>query len=124
MAGDDVAIDALGLLAEPFDEGGAVENLAFRLGERLAHLQRQDHGEVVGVLDDEVVPAPEDRGALLAGPRRPVLLRGMGGVDGGAQILDVEVRHLRQGLGSRRISDREGPVAAQPPAADEGAGFE
>ena len=68
---DRLAVDALGLLGEPLDERGAVEDLAARLGERLALLRGQDRCEVVGGLDDQVEPAAHDRGALLGGLRGP-----------------------------------------------------
>ena len=44
VAGDDVAIDALGFFREPFDVRGAVEHFALRLGQRFAHFARQDQG--------------------------------------------------------------------------------
>ena len=43
---DDVAIDALGFLAEPLDEGGAVDHLAPALGQGLALLGGHQHREV------------------------------------------------------------------------------
>ena len=46
---DRLAVDALRLLGEPLDERGAEEDLAARLGERLALLGGQDRREVVGV---------------------------------------------------------------------------
>ena len=47
MAGDHVAIDPLGFLGEPFDEGGGVGDLALGFGQGLALLGGKDHGEIV-----------------------------------------------------------------------------
>ena len=68
---DDLAVRALGLLGVPLDEGGAVEDLPARLGERLALLRGEHHREVVDVLDDQVVPGAQDGRARLRRRRRP-----------------------------------------------------
>ena len=45
----DLAVDALGLLGEEFDEAGGVVDLAPRLGQRLALLAGHDEGDVVAI---------------------------------------------------------------------------
>ena len=103
MAGDRLAVDALGLLGEPFDETRAVEDLAPGLGQRLAHLRGQDRREVVGIGDDQVVPLAQHGGALLAGPRRPALAGAVRRVDGAhdlgfAEIGTVQITSPRAGF--------------------------
>ena len=74
-----VAVHTLGFLGKPFDEAGAVHDLAARLGHGFALLGSHQQGEVIGMRDDQVEPSPQDHGALLAGLRRPAresLLRG------------------------------------------------
>ena len=59
---EDVAADALGLLGEPLDERRRVRHLAARFRERLALLERDQAGEILGVLDDQVEPAAQHAG--------------------------------------------------------------
>ena len=122
VAGDGVAIDALGFLAEPFDIGRAIEDLALGLGERLAHLGGQDRGEVVGIGHHQVVELAQHRRALLAGLRGPRLLRLLGGVDGALGFGTAHVRQRGEHLAGRGIGDVEGLAAVallQPFAGDQ-----
>ena len=57
VAGDDVAVDALAFLGEPFDERGRVGDLALRFRQRLALLGGHDDREIVEVRQHEVEPA-------------------------------------------------------------------
>ena len=77
---DRVAVDALGLLAHPLEEGRRVADLGIRLGQRLALLARHDHRQVAAVAEHEVGEGAQDtpraraRGARArraARPRRP-----------------------------------------------------
>jgi hypothetical protein len=80
--GNGVAVDPLRLLGEPFDERGAVGDLAARLGERLALLGGEDLREILLVRHHQLEPLAQDRGALLAclrAPRRPGAVRGVDG---------------------------------------------
>ena len=61
------ALDARGLLAEPAQELAAVRDLAARLGERLAHLDRHEQREVLLALLQQVERAAQDLGALAGG---------------------------------------------------------
>ena len=111
MAGDSVAVDALGLLAEPFDIARAIGDLALGLGERLALLGRHDRGEVVGMLDHQRVEPLEHGGALLAGPRRPGPARRFGRRDGGLRFGHAAIGQHGEHLAGRGIGDLEGLAA-------------
>ena len=52
--------DAHRLLAVPAEELGGVRDLALRLGDRLAHLERHHEGELVGPCDEQLVGAAQD----------------------------------------------------------------
>ena len=82
VARDQVAVDALGFLGEPLDEGGGIGDLALRLGERLALLGGHEPREVVRVQHDQVVPAAQEHRALLRGLRGPGREGGVRGGDG------------------------------------------
>ncbi len=117
------ARDAHGLLGEPAQELGAVGHLPLRLGERLAHLQRHEGGEVVRPLDDGSERRHEDLGA---GPRRgprPVPLRAVRGVQRGEGVVGGRVGDVGEQLTGGRVGHRErvtarggapGPVDEQP----------
>ena len=64
------AVDAPRLLGEPFDEGGAVADLAARLVERLALLGGQDQRQILDMGLHQRVPGLEQGGALGVGLRR------------------------------------------------------
>ena len=81
MAGNHVAVNPPRLLREPFDQARAVEDLASRLGQRLAHLGGEDAREIVGAVEHQAVPFDEDRRALARGLGRPGGKRRRGGVD-------------------------------------------
>ena len=104
---DRVAVDALGLLAEPLQEGRRVADLGVRLGQRLALLARQDHGQVAAVAEHEVGEAAQDRGALARRPRAPGGQRRRRRLDRAARLGDAHARHLGQHLAARRIVHRE-----------------
>ena len=68
---DRVAVDALGLLAEPLVERGRVRDLGARLGERLALLGHQQTREIVLVLEHQVGQPPQHTRTLLRGAAAP-----------------------------------------------------
>ena len=73
-----VAVDPQRLAREPAEELGRVGELGLRLGDRLAHLQRHQQGEVVGALVERLEGAVEDLRALVRrrrGPTRPARRR-------------------------------------------------
>ena len=105
---DGVAVDALGLLAEPLEEGGRVADLGIRLGQRLALLARQDHGQVAAVAEHQVREAAQDGRALARGARAPGGQRGGGGLDRAPRLGGAHARHLGQQLAARRVVHGEG----------------
>ena len=58
------AVYAHGLLGEPAEELGRVGDLSARLGDGLAHLQRHQQREIVGLLDDRLIRPAQDLAAL------------------------------------------------------------
>ena len=117
---DDVAVDALGLLGEPLEEGGAVGDLAARLGQRLALLAGHQEREVLLVGHHQVEPLAQDRRALLGGrscasPERP-----LGRLDRAPGLGDAHARHGADDLAVGRIGDldRRAVVGVDPGAVD------
>ncbi len=109
---DDVAVGALGLLGEPFDEAGAVDDLAARLGERLALFGGHDPRELVRVLDDQLVPAPQDRGALAREQPRPLPERTLRGRHSLLDLRPGGARDRGEQLAARGIAHIDGGSAA------------
>ena len=58
---EDLAVNAFRLLGEPLDERGGVDHLAPGFGEGLALLGRHDDGEILLVLQYELVPFAQVR---------------------------------------------------------------
>src|SRR5690606_9830517 len=109
------------LLAEPAQELAAVGDLAARLGERLAHLERHDEGEILLALLHELPRAAQD---LAASPRRrggPVGLRRDRRVEGTRRVGRSRVGDARDHLVRRRVAHGEvgSALRARPLAADE-----
>ena len=86
MAGDGFAINALGLFAEPFDEGRAIQHLALGFGQGLAHFGGQDGGQIIGIFDHEIEPFAHDGSAFLAGAGGPFVAGLVGHFNGAAGI--------------------------------------
>ncbi len=125
MAWDHLAIDALGLFTEEFDEGRAIGDLALGFGQRLALFGGQDHAEIMLVLHHQVEPLAHHLSAFLAGPLGPFLLRGLGLRDRPVHLGARQVRHLSHDIAAGGVRDIEGAlVAIDPFAADIGAGFQ
>ncbi len=123
-ARDRVAIDALGLLGEPFDERRAIGDLALGLGQRLALFAHHDRREIVGVGQDRVEPGAQDRAALLAGLGAP---GGQGRArrrDGAPGLGRAEIGHGRDRVAIRRVVHGEAlaAIGGDPGAGDEGLG--
>ena len=114
MVEDGLAVDALGLLGEEFDEAGGIVDLAEGLGQRLALLAGHDQRQVVGVLDHQVEPSAQDPGALL-GALRPGRQRAVGGLDGRSRLGLADARHLGDDVAGGLVGDGQlglaGPLA-------------
>ena len=107
MAGNDVAIDPLGLLGEPFEIGGAVKHFSLGFRQRLALLGGEDGGQVVRCLDPERMPALEDGGAMLTGLFSPFLLGLGGGGDGPLVFGRAQIGQAGQNRAGCRIGHLE-----------------
>ena len=77
------AVDAHRLLGEPPEELRAVGHLAARLGDRLAHLERHERGELVGPRDERLEGGAEDLAAVARRGRGPAGLGRVGRREGG-----------------------------------------
>jgi hypothetical protein len=80
-ARDHVAAHAAGFFGEPAHEAGGVVDLAARFGQRLAFLERDQRGQVVLVLQHQLVPAAQDLAARLGGAAAPGAERGLRSLD-------------------------------------------
>jgi hypothetical protein len=111
VAGDRVAIDALGFFAEPFDVSCAIEDFALGFSQRLAHFDGQDRGEVVSIGDHQVIELAENGGTFLARLLGPFLLGLVGGIDGATGFGAVHVGQGGDDVAIGRIGDVEGLAA-------------
>ena len=106
----DLAIDALGLLAEELDEAGGVVDLAARLGERLALFAGHDERDVVAVGDDEVEPAAQDLRPLLRQCLRPGTEGALRRFDRANRLRFAKARRLGEHHAGRGVGDRTRPL--------------
>ena len=124
MAGDHLAVDALGFFAEELDERRAIGDLALGLGQRFALLGGQDGAQIVLVLHHQVEPFAHHGGAFLAGPAGPVLLRLFRLCNSTRDLCTAEVSNLCDDIAPRGIGHVKGAVfTVDPLATDIGAGF-
>ena len=94
VAGNGVAVDALGFFAEPLEERRGVDHLALRLGERLALLGRHQPRQVLLVLRASARTSVRTaRGALLRGLLAPGGQRAIRGLDRRPRLGGAELRH-------------------------------
>ena len=108
-----VPADPGGLLGAPLQVLRREGDLVGRLGERLAHLEGDQHRQVVGAAQEVVGGAAQDAGPLAGGRARPGGLRLVGGGQGvrgvgGAGVGDRADRRAR-----RRVLDGEGRARAR-----------
>src|SRR6266540_3962630 len=112
VGGDrEAAGDPHPLLGEPAEELGRVGDLRLRLGQRLAHLQGHQQGEVVALGGDALEGAPQDLAAL---PRRvggPGLLGVHGRGERGLAVGGAGAGHLAQRLAGGGVLHLEGGAA-------------
>ena len=120
----DIATDPPRFLGEPVDKGGAIGDLAARLGDRLAHLGGQDDGQILGIGEDQLVPFAHHHGTVLGGASGPGSLRRHRGIDRRRDRFSAQIGHLGDGLAGRRVGDGETPVlrCLYPDAIDIGVG--
>ena len=122
VAGDHVAIDALGFFGEPLDKGSGVDDFALGLGQRLALFEGHQAAEVVLVFDQQFEPAAQLVGALLGGECTPGWQGLVGGFDGAAGFRGAHLRHGAENLARGRVVDLDGLtiVRIDPSAIDKG----
>ena len=101
--GQRIAGNALGLFAEPLEEGGRIGDLAFRLLQGLALFGRHQERQVVGVFQHQVVPLAQDETAFARGFPAPGRPGGIGGLDRVPRFPRPHVRHAAQLVSSGRV---------------------
>lgn len=82
MARNGIAIKALGFLRKPLDKPGPISNFTLGLGQWFTPFRRQEHGQIILVLHDQLIPSLQDGSAILTGFTRPYLLRLHAGCNG------------------------------------------
>ncbi|MNI36638.1 hypothetical protein D3C73_906960 [compost metagenome] len=105
VAGNGVAVDALGFLGEPLDEARGVENFTLGFGQWLALFEGENVCQGVGIFQHQGMPALKSIAALFGGQRAPGRPGLVGGLDGQARMLGAEVRHLADQLTGGRVED-------------------
>lgn len=60
MAGDCVPIDAASFLSEPFDKADAIGDFLLRFEKGLAHFCGENAREIIGIVQQELVPLEQD----------------------------------------------------------------
>ena len=114
-------VDPHGLLGEPAEELRAVRHLALRLGQRLAHLEADQLGEVVGPVHDRLEGTAQDLAAVSRGRRGPLGLDAGGGVERRHRIVGAAVGDVGDHRLVGRVVDLEPAAGARvaPLTADE-----
>ena len=107
MAGDCLAVDALGLLGKELDERRAVDDFSLGFCQRLALLRCQDRCQIVGVFQHEFVPFAQNSGAFLACPRGPVLLCGLGRRNRLCDLCPAHIRDIGNHVTARWVQNLE-----------------
>ncbi len=120
VARQDVAVDAVGLLAEPLEKAGGVGDLAARVGQRLSLLEGHQTGEALGLIAHRRGHGQENGAAIVRRPLRPVALGGARRLDGLGHVGLRGIGDLGERLAGRRVLDAKAPTAdrREPAAAD------
>ena len=108
-----VTIGALAFLSEPLDERCRIGDLAARLGQWLALLDRHQAREILLVGQHQIVPAAQQPRAITGGARAPRRQRALGCSDRLARLVGSEVRHRGDRSSVRRIGDVEARVVGR-----------
>ena len=121
MSRNHVAVRAFAFLAEPLDERCGVGDFAATLHERLALLDRHEHGEIFLIRHHEIEPLAQNLRAFLRRACAPIRQRFLSGLDRPACFRRAEVRHGSDRLAGRGIDDlfRLTSAGTLPAAADE-----
>ena len=116
-------MDALGFFSRPFHKARAIDHLAPRFGEGLAHFRGDEMAQIIGMLDDQVMPFLDQLGALENGRVLPRLEGFGGGVDRVFGPLRAHITHLRQNSAIGGTGHFDPGLALDPGAIDEGLGL-
>jgi hypothetical protein len=118
--GDHLAVHARGFFAEPFDVARGIGHLALALGQGLALFEGDQLAQVVLVRQHEVIPALDDRRALLGRHLAPCRKGVVGGVQRGAGLWSAAVGHFCDDVAGGRVGDGQACGGrGAPGAADE-----
>ena len=96
VAGNRVAVHALGLFAKPFQKASRIQHLALRLRKRLALLGGHQHGQIILMMQHQVEHAAQHVRALPGGHVCPRRERRMRGIDGTPGFIRTHVWHRAQ----------------------------
>ncbi|MCY1448920.1 hypothetical protein D9M71_656310 [compost metagenome] len=108
MAGDHVAVHALGFFTEPLQEGGGIGDFATGFAQWLALFQGHQARQVFLVGHHQVEPLAQLDGAVLGGQGAPGRQGAVGGFDGAAGLGGAHFRHATDDLAGGRVVDLEG----------------
>src|SRR5690606_17934654 len=124
--GDDVPVDALGLLGKPLDIVGAVGDFPRRFAEGLALLGGEDGRQVVLVGHQQVEPGAQNVCPLLGGLVAPGGECGLGGGDGAPGLGGTHVGHPGENFAGGGVAHLKGVAAVgiHPAAVDIGPGLQ
>jgi hypothetical protein len=110
---DHAAVDTPALPAEPFDERGAVRNLASGLPERPPPLARHAVGEIFGVGRNELEPWTRDRRTLTGRLGTPHGQSSLGRRGRTPSLFEPERRHGGHALPSGQVGHRNRPTVGR-----------
>src|SRR6185437_11294405 len=102
-ARDDAAVGALALLAIPIEDVGGDDDLDARLGQHFALLQRQDAGDRILSLANEISGLADDARALMRRGRAPLPEALLRGGERAVEIGGAGMRQRRERLFRRGI---------------------
>jgi hypothetical protein len=124
VGGDYLSVKAFTFFGVPLDESCAVKDFATRLGQRLALFGSEDGRQVIGVRDDQVVPAPQDPRAFDGRHGGPLRAGGLRLCDRAPDVHVFGLSHLRDHRTRRRVRHvgSNSALARYPAAADEEVG--
>jgi len=125
VAGNGLAVNALGLLAEEFDERRAIGDFTLGFGQWFALLGCQDRAQIVLVLHHQIEPFAQHGCALFTGPCGPFFLCGFGLRNGARNLSARQIGDFCHYIAARWVRDVESAIVAIGPfAADKGACFQ
>src|SRR5450830_400430 len=105
VARNHITVDTLGFFGEPFDEGSGVDDFALGFGQWLALFEGHQAGQVVLVLDDQLVPATQFVRTLFGGQGTPGGQGLVSGLDGATGFGSAHLWHSTQDFARGRVVD-------------------